>query len=814
MRNFILLFSFIANLLSGCSNGSIKFSAGELDITVDQKGFIRSLESPLTGLDYLPLKTAAPLMQIRVNGTWFSPSKFTPASEANQYLLAFVNGYEAKINIAAPEGAAYVTFTLLEIKLDSVDLVQWGPYPTTIGETIGETIGVVRNEEFAIGIQALNIKTLGGYPSQESDIDPAYDIFESGNIIDVADSVKVFYRGQSARKETFGSVLQAYCRNRSQERIIENWGHEFYVAPAFEDGGVNGSSIALFGCPPNQVLPTISGIEIDHGLPHPMIDNEWAKTSRKATAAYVITSFGVDNFEDMLDLVKKAGLSYLYHEGPFKNWVHFDLNEKQFPENWETMKLMVNRAAEEKITLGVHTLSNFITTNDPYVTPVPDLRLARVGESKLTGDINAIVTEIPIEDPRFFNQMKNNTLHAVLIGNEIVRYASVSESEPWMLTGCERGAFGTAGTVHEAGSVIAKLMDHPYQTLLTNAELSMEVSDQIAAFFNFTGCGQISFDGLEGNWSTGMGQYGRQLFTQNWYDKLSPELKGKVITDASNPGHFFWHSFTRMNWGEPWYAGFRESQTQYRLLNQLYFARNYIPPMLGWFKMTPETSIEDIQWLLARSAGFNAGYAMVTSPSTVATNGFGEKLLSLIREWEAARMADAFPEDIRKDLRDIAREFHLEADGPNGWMLYPFEIWRTEHKKVELQPGQPNLTRLELENPNPDQPLQFLMTAMGQGEASLITITIDGARKSVIPVTLKAGEHLRYTGGSYVGHYDQRWTLIEEFRVIQDDLTLTQGDHSLVFECQFSGTGESSVKIEAKTAGLGMSLKNSAGSHD
>ena len=32
----------------------------------------------------------------------------------------------------------------------------------TIDQTIGETIGVVRDDHFAIGIQALNIKTTGG----------------------------------------------------------------------------------------------------------------------------------------------------------------------------------------------------------------------------------------------------------------------------------------------------------------------------------------------------------------------------------------------------------------------------------------------------------------------------------------------------------------------------------------------------------------------------------------------------------------------------------------------------------------------------
>jgi hypothetical protein len=31
---------------------------------------------------------------------------------------------------------------------------------------------------------------------------------------------------------------------------------------------------------------------------------------------------------------------------------------------------------------------------------------------------------------------------------------------------------------------------------------------------------QISFDGLEGCWSEGMGDYGKQLFTKTWFDDL------------------------------------------------------------------------------------------------------------------------------------------------------------------------------------------------------------------------------------------------------------------------------------------------------
>ena len=785
-----------ALLLAACSPKDIEFRSDSFLMKVSDKGTVTALTDPASGTNYLAKGQAAPLMQIRAAGKYLLPLKCTTEQDGKTLTLSFDGNRTAKISVSAK--ATHIVFKLHQITgADSLDLIVWGPYPTTIGETVGETVGVVRDSLYSIGIQALNLKTLGGYPSEESDIEPAYDIFETNSLIDVSDSVKVIYRGQTARKESFGSVIQAYCRNRNKDRIISNWAHDFYVAPAFNDGGVTGSSIALFGCKTPVTLKTLGEIEVAEGLPHPVIDGEWGKTARGATAAYLIMNFGIREFEDALELTKKAGLKYLYEEGPFQTWGHFGLKPDMFPENWETMKLMVDRAAEEGIRLGVHTLSNFITTNDPYVTPVPDKRLARVGSSVITETVDVAAKNIGIKDPKFFNQMKNNTLRCVVIENELIRYKEVSTASPWQLLDCERGAFGTKATSHSAGTDIGKLMDHGYQTFLTDNDLSMEVSTTLARFFNFTGCRQISFDGLEGNWSTGMGEYGRQRFTQNWYDQLKPGLKGEVITDASGPGHFFWHSYTRMNWGEPWYAGFRESQTQYRLLNQLYFRRNYMPAMLGWFSMRPETSIEDIEWLLARSAGFDAGYALVTSLASVSKNGYGEKILSSIRDWETARMASAFPDEVKAKMQDIRNEFHLEPNGPGSWNLYPYSVWRGEYK-----PGTESLV-LEVNNENPDQPLQFILTAGPKNAVMGITFTIDGDKKVRIPIELPAGHQIKYTGGSYATLYDSAWNQVSTGQVTQYDITLSQGKHKISFDAVFTAAGpEQGIKLELKTAAL------------
>ncbi len=795
-------YTIMGAVISSCSTNTLTFEASNFQIVIGSNGQIIKLANINTETDFFPEGQSAPILAIRVNKTFENPSSMNFDGNTNSMKLDYEkSGVQAVVSIVEKE--THIVFELQSISPeDKVDLVIWGPYPTTISKTIGECVGVVRDDKYAIGIQTLNLKTLGGYPETEDDVMPSYNIFEGDNLSDIGEDKrdKELYRGNTAKATDFGSTLQAYCRNRSKNRVISNWGHERYVAPAYDDGGLVGSKIAIFGCSEENALTTIGKIEVEERLPHPMIDGVWGKESPGATASYLIIGFGEENLDQAIDLTKKAGLRYLYHGGPFENWGHFKLNEKQFPDNWASMQRCVVRAEDEGVLLGVHTLSNFITTNDPYVSPVPDHRLATVGTSQLVNNINDIQTTITIKSPDYFNQYKNNNLHTVRIGDELIRYGKVSESEPWTLTDCERGAFGTKPSRHEQGEEISKLMDHGYKTFLTNMEMQDEVAETIARLFNETGLRQISFDGLEGCWATGMGQYGRTLFANKWYESLNDKLKGKVINDASNPGHYFWHIYTRMNWGEPWYAGFRESQTQYRLKNQNFYNRNLMPHMLGWFSMKPETSIEDAEWLLARAAGFDAGFALVTSPGIVKINGSGEEIINAINQWEKARMGEVFNEEQKELMRSVSNEFHLDVVDDASWNLKRVFSEKFSHSKKVRQPGEPVFSKFTFQNNGKKQPLQFIITAKGS-EVANISMEIDNHKQLDIPVSIQPGQSLKYSGADNMIIYDMAWQPIKEIKMKQDLMLIENGEHNLVFDCEVGKGDNAEVKVELRTEG-------------
>jgi hypothetical protein len=761
------------------------------------------MEDVRTGRDHRAADVASPILSVQANGALVPPRSFVWHVDSGIAELTYDGGISARLRATATPTHLVLEVVAVE-PLEDVDLVVWGPFATTISDTIGETVGVVRNADFAIGLQALNIKTLGGLPWSDNDFPPQVDLFEDGDYSDLSREGRryVLYRVEAAKPEDFGSTLQAYTRDRSHDRVIENWRHPKYVAPAFDDGGVIGSKIALFGAPTEALIETIGAVEIAEDLPHPMVDGEWGKTARSASAAYIILDFSESNVDRAIAWTKRAGLRYLYHPDPFETWGHFRLKPDRFPNAREGLRRAVERAEAEGIHVGVHTLSNFITTNDPYVTPIPDPRLAKVGGSALRANVDATQTVLPVASPEFFTEYDNNTLRTVVVGNELIRYRTVSESEPWTLIDCTRGAFGTAASPHGAGDDVALLADHGYEVFLTDAELSQEMARTVAELFNETGLRQISFDGLEGNQSTGMGNYGEALFTTTWYTSLDEDIRRHLIADASRTSHYFWHIYTRMNWGEPWYAGFRESQTEYRMKNQPYFRRNLMPGMLGWFRMTRETTIEDVEWMLARSAAFDAGYALVTGYDELEGNGFTARILDAIGLWEQARMANVFSPDQKRRMEDVEAEFHLDAVGERGFRLtqvYP-QVFR--HERGVRQPGEPTSTSITFENPGEEHVLHWVLRAEG-GEVSQIQVRIDHGSPVVLPVRLREGWSLRYEGGMTVTIFDAAHRREGTVTVDERLFRVASGPHTVTLDARLTPPDEAKARMELRPRGQG-----------
>lgn len=790
MKNTMSLMAIaLMMVLSGFNKKSpTVFRTNNFEVAINSSGFITGMTSISTNTNYIPKGEQGALLAVVADGELKLPTAFKPTS-GDQYTLKFEKT-KLEVVVSVEAKKTHVKCEVVSTANDEgLEAVIWGPYPTTIAETIGENIGVVRNQDFAIGIQSLNPKTTAG---------------KLDNIRGV-----VSYHGTAAEPADFGSILQAFAIDRTKDRtqsIWQGWENRFPGRPIDilkgEEGEISGTAIALFGVEPQQALATIGKIEVAEGLPHPEINGVWVKESRETNRAYAISPFTEDDVEQMIDYAKQAGLRALYHEGPFKTWGHFELDSTFFPSGRAGLKAAAQKVKAAGLNVGVHTLSNFITPNDKFVTPVPDTRLVTTGTAELTKAIGADDMDIEISSNAMILSQKNSKLNTVRIGKELVRYGSVSESAPYILYDCQRGAFGTQATPHSKGEKAERLLDFAYRIFYPNWEMQKDMVRNLTTLLNETGVNQMGFDGHEGCYATGNGDYAMDKFAQDWYDQLDH----MVVNSSSRLKHYYWHINHFINWGEPWYGGFRESQADRRFKVQPFLERNYLKNMLGWFMITETTIPSDIEWMMARAAGYDAGFAMVLRKPQLEANPHTPELLALIRLWEEARIAGLFSDEQRERLKDGNNEFHLEKNADGQLVLNPYSTHSFEHQKKVLQPGEPTASEFVFSNRGDEQPLQFRLTVKSDqkksdGFITQVDLEYDNSFRFTLPEKIEVGYSIVCNGTSKLRIYDAKGRFIENFDMGKKPPVLRKGRHDIRFDCQFNKDEDMTIHIITKQEG-------------
>ncbi|NOZ21856.1 MAG: hypothetical protein GXP25_12310 [Planctomycetes bacterium] len=642
------------------ADDSIVLRGGDFALHLSTDGKIVRVEGP-PGARSLLAEEMRPLFFIVVCGKKsYAPTAVRLDKPSHRLEFAYGDtGISATVEVESKP--THLRLTLLDVRGAEPDSVTILRLPVKINGTVGTVVGVIRDSETAVGVQGLSLNIRAGAAPGK-------------------------------------------------------WGGYLHAGVRANQGGIQGASIALFACPARKALKRIGEIELAEGLPHPILDGQWNKLSPSAHRPYLVIRYGVQNMDKVLALAKRGGFRYIYHPNPFKTWGHFVLDPKQFPEGDRSLRECADKAAKEGIGLGFHTLSGFITTNDAYVTPVPDPRLGRIGSATLAGDIDAAATEIPVSDATPFR--KRQTLSAVIMGRELATYEGITEASPPRLTGVRRGAFGTTASAHAKGDDIGKLADHSYKTFFPGIANGMmdEMADRLIDLVNKCDIQMMSFDGLEGLASyEGGGEYSRNRFVERCHRGWNHH----VISGASNLLHYTWHWHTRMNWGELTQSAKMDIDS-YRAKNCDFYRANFLPAGMGWWRIGTTsfdweaTRLEDVEYLLAKAAGNNATHALSTDEGIVGRHGLAGHILDLVKTWDDARFGGAFTEAQLARLREKGKDFRLRRVKDEKWELIPIDYgpfyWYcakgdglTLASEGAPRPAQP----FSVENPFDAQPLRF-----------------------------------------------------------------------------------------------------------
>lgn len=797
--------------LSSCVKNELKISTDSLSLLLDKSGRLVYQNAKNNDI-YTIADTSSYLVCLKRFDSEIleSPLDVSWKEKENGAILT-IDFAQNTAEIHLNNKGNYLTAELTNLSNEEeIERIVWGPFHLTISDKIGKSIGIVYNNDFAIGLMGLNLKSCGGF-----ELIPRERF------------------GNTAQRTEQGAMLQGFTKNRSVDRLGNSCLQELTQAVPVNDSDsiLIGSKFAIYGVPAERLKELIPEIEQEEGLPYLTHKGEWLKNSLYATSSKFIMSFNSQNIEDCMEVAEKAGITCIYHPGIFESWGTYPVREKDFPNGYQSVLECAQKAKARNMTLGAHTLSNFITPNDPLISPVPHPGLQLAGVTYLEEAISEDATEIMLADIQMApayekdkldispeelraNENKNRETFAVKIDDEIIEYSAVTKNGRLVLTGCKRGAFGTQKSNHKAGAKIGRLVSHYYKVFFADINLQDQVAKKLANFFNKTKLERISFDGIEGAMATGHGRYSCDRFIKVFFDNLENK---NMISNSSDVMHYSWHYFANESWGEPWWAkNFRESQLDHRLKVQKELAEDLIPRKMGQFRIDSKTTLKDIQWVMGLCAGYDTGVDFYISPKSIHENLEGKKILSEIKRWEKVRWDQTLTEEQKEKLRDPFSFYQLDDSGAQPQLAF-VESWAPEtgkiqgdndrntlpesilkresgtvisldyeHVNMQKEPGQPTFAEWEFFCAGEKQKLQFVIRLPKESKEEISGLYLKkGAVKCEIPFILKPGEYVVAQANEKAKHYSAKGKLLATKPV--PELFVEKGKSTILFDYKGKG---------------------------
>ncbi|HEX5151850.1 MAG TPA: hypothetical protein VFW07_10395 [Parafilimonas sp.] len=664
---------------------------------------------------------------------YYYPQKMQYNAATKKMVLEYKNGSSATIKIESKNGK-YIRCELLSLtnRMD-IDNVQWGYIHTNITNLFGEIIGVSRDTSeavnYAIGMLALNDNTLGGTSETVGDAAPFQYIIHTpdarrfplpdslhegqvftlgGNgISDVAFYAhkEPWYRimyGNAATVDEKGRISISYqSRDRSLKRQIyfslipnmaANTPNHIDVEPL---PGVDyiGSAIALWGSPDSTaLLDVIQNIVKSEGLPYPTTNGKWIKDP----AAYVpdlLTSGKL--YDSTISYASRLGFKAvsLYDQGFLRpdrgddgyiDGRDFEKRPLKLTSGNKSHKEFADMASKYGITIGRTSITNSLAPGTMDASPVPSDSLCYQQKCLLAKAIDPTDTIIVVNDPIYLEEIGSweghcADLNMIKIGKELIHYLGVSDKAPYRLLNVKRGYWNTQPASHAEKDTVYKLqvtINYGYDGLIPNIELQDKIAEYYADVCAINGLRYYDFDGQEFLFNNGHGYYSAKRFFRKMFERAAklgvPYIRftGATLSEGSWHYQSIWNVGGGKNLYDPETREWGSTTSQGKDLRDVTYG-NYFPS--GWggnFSINAHSTVSQYEHIQAVSVGIGTTYSLNLNQEDVESCPQKEEIFKVIRTWEDARAANAFPRRVKQQLADAAQSFHLEEVDANHWKLY------------------------------------------------------------------------------------------------------------------------------------------------
>lgn len=708
----LLLGCFLMSSLSAAPLQSAKgfqWKTKHLTVQVDEKGYIEHLKDNRTGRDYSPVGYASPVLNLYKGKSYIHPISARYDAGKKQLVLKYTNGSEAIVQVEPKED--YIRMQLLSLSpRNGVDNIVWGPYRTTISKTIGDILGVVRDDHFALGMLALDDNTTTGEPCDGDMTQASYIIhtpdakkypvpdslregqrFRIGGdgINDIAffSHPEEYYRyimGNGAALEPeFGSSFTYHSRDRSlPQTIFYPHFNDFPSVKAPRHLDVEpvqvdyiGSAVAFYGCPDQMGLNVIEQVVKNEGLPYVTRDGKWVKdpASFRADIFWWGRQDSLATYARQLNIkaVQDDGMGE-YYPNPADRWCgkKVTLGGQKIDIRTYTDKLK-----EDRVLYGLHTLTEFVQGHSSDVYPLANPGLCTVLRTRLVKHISDTDTLICVADTSYLNERggwDDNRTNVLRIGRELITYEGVTTQKPYRLTGVKRGAYRTQTTSHLEGEEVAKLQVNCYSGFIPGMELQDEYADFYAKWLIDGGMDYIDFDGYESFTYQGHGQYSFKRFMRQMFDKYT-RLGGEYLrVMGSCVFEGTWHYMSVCNVGGGNHM-FNPVTNQWGIEGKdirYAYQGSYFPCTFGVQNFSPDWTLQVIENLQSQAIAWDATYMLGLCEENVEKNPRKAELFKAFRTWEDARIAGIFSDELKVEMRPAEKRFHLERVDEKTWKLY------------------------------------------------------------------------------------------------------------------------------------------------
>jgi hypothetical protein len=486
--------------------------------------------------------------------------------------------------------------------------------------------------------------------------------------------------------------------------------------------GFAGAQVAIIGCPQDELRSVMKEVvSAAPELPKSPIGGPWALDAEINRGSYMFNFGGMSEatVDDWIGLAHKLGINQIdFHGGNSFRFGDCHPNPETYPNGLASFKAVIDKLHASGILAGLHTYAFFIDKRCPWVTPVPDPRLAKdatftLAESLAPDDTAVSVIESTQNMSTITGFFVRNSV-TIQIDDELTIYRGLSKEQPYAFTNCQRGAYSTKVASHKAGAKVHHLKEcfglfvpGPDSTLLE------DVAASASNMYNECGFDMMYLDALDGEDILGGGEnswhYGSKFVFELW-----KRLNKPAIMEMSTFHHHLWYVRARMGaWDHPTRSHKRFIDIHCEANEGL--KRMFLPGHLGWWAVKtwsgPQgepTFADDIEYLCCKCIGTDVGFSIMgIEPSNISKIPIYERLAGIMRQYEELRRSNYFPESIKAKLKVPGDEFTLIQDSEGKWQFQPVQY--AKHK-VEGINGWSNVWTVKSKFAR--QPLQLRIEAL------------------------------------------------------------------------------------------------------